>query len=83
MMSSQPVKPLMLNVIDREGIVLGFIPARVGLKTYSGEVTRISEKSVWCQGKSGAVQMYRESDGRLPCVYKSYAPKAEVTWIGK
>jgi hypothetical protein len=38
---------LMLKVIDREGFVLGFIAARVGLKTYYGEVTRVSDKSVW------------------------------------
>lgn len=82
-MVNETTKPVKLKVIDREGFVLGFIDARVGLKTYSGEVTRVSDKSVWCKGSNGIVQMYREHDGRLPCVYKSYAPKAEVTWIEK
>ena len=82
-MATGKKEPLQLKIIDREGFVLGVIPARVGLKTYYGVVTRVSDKSVWCKGSNGIVQMYREHDGRLPCVYKSYAPKTEVTWFEK
>lgn len=74
------IKPLMLKVINRDGFVLGLIPVRAGLQTYCGKVVRFTDKSIWCKGESGGEQIYRSFDGRLPCVYKSRAPKDEVIW---
>lgn len=79
-MAKEITKPVNLKVIDRDGFVLGKIPARVGLKTYHGEVIRLTPKGVWCRDDEGHEQLYRECDGRLPCIYKSYAPKDEVIW---
>lgn len=79
----QAVVPPTLKVIDREGFVLGHVPARVGMMTYAGEITRFTSKSIWCLGSNGIVSMYREYDGRLPGVYRSRVRKSEVTWNPK
>lgn len=71
---------LRMHVIDRDGFVLGSVPCKVGLQTYAGKVTRHTDKTVWTMGKDGIEQMHRAYDGRLPSVYKSHAPAAEVQW---
>ena len=63
-----------LWIITKDGTTLRKIEARVGLKTYSGIITRVSEKSIWVRGKDGVERCKREYDGRLPCIYQSYAP---------
>lgn len=65
---------LTLWVINRDGMPLRKIEARVGLKTYSGTITRVSEKSIWTTN-NGRERLHRAHDGRLPSVYQSYAPK--------
>lgn len=82
---TQDAKPidatLRLNVISKDGSLLGTIACRVGLQTYYGPVTRFSAKSVWIRGKSGIETLFRKYDGRMPCVYQSHVPDAEVDWI--
>lgn len=68
---------LTLWVIDKDGMPLRKIKARVGLKTYSGPIIKVSDKSIWTQSKDGNVKLHRAYDGRLPSIYQSYAPKAK------
>lgn len=65
-----------LWVIRKDGTTVRKIEARVGLKTYCGEIIRISQSSVWTQRKDGSEWLHRTYDGRLPCIYQSYAPAA-------
>lgn len=71
---------IVLSVIDKQSMVVGTIAARVGLHTTAGRITRMSEKSVWCQRKDGPEWCFRAYDGRLPSVPKWRAPKAEIRW---
>lgn len=66
---------LTLWVIDKDGFPLRKIEARPGLKTYAGVISRVSEKSIWTLRKDGTERLHRAYDGRLPSIYKSYAPK--------
>lgn len=67
--------PLNLHVCDRDGLVIGKVPARIGLVTSAGRLARMTEKTIWCVGKSGYETMYRYCDGQLPSVTKSRAGK--------
>lgn len=80
--TTETVPVLRLRVINKEGVVLGTIACRVGLRTYYGPVTRFTDKTVWTRGKSGVEQKFRKFDGNMPCVYKHCARAADVAWNG-
>jgi hypothetical protein len=61
-------------IIKKDGMPVRMIEARPGLKTYSGIISRVGEKSIWTLRKDGSERLHREYDGRLPCIYASYAP---------
>jgi hypothetical protein len=65
-----------LAVIDKDGFVKGWVEVRKGLRTDLGDVSRWTEKSVWTIGKNLEHEvLHRKYDGRMPCVYVSYAGK--------
>lgn len=57
---------LMLRVINKEGIILGALEARVGLHTNAGTITRVSEKSIWTKTRDGYERLHRAYDGHMP-----------------
>lgn len=65
-----------IRVIDKDGFQVGWVLARVGLKTYNGEVTRWTEKSFWTMTQHGE-RLWRGSDHQ-PCVYRSYVRASEL-----
>lgn len=54
-----------LRITNREGFVLGSLEARVGLQTSAGEITRVSEKSIWTRTRDGYARMHRAYDGHM------------------
>jgi hypothetical protein len=67
----------MLHVIDKQGFPVGRIMARVGLKTYSGVITRLTPKGIEVTPEGGYPRVIR-AHCNLPSIYKSYAPRREV-----
>lgn len=65
-----------LGVVDRESVFIGTVDARVGLVTREGRISRMTEKTIWCVGKSGVERMFRGSDGRMPSVTRRSAGSA-------
>jgi hypothetical protein len=61
-------------IIRKDGTTVRQIEARPGLKTYSGVITRVSDKSIWTQRPGGNERLWRTYDGQLPAIYQSYAP---------
>lgn len=66
---------MILNVTDKDSMFVGKVEARVGLKTQAGTITRMTDKTIWCVGKSGFETMYRLYDGRPPSVSRRFAGK--------
>lgn len=64
-----------LGVVDRESIFIGKVEARLGLVTREGKISRMTDKTVWCVGKSGLERMFRSTDGRMPSVTRGSAGK--------
>lgn len=67
----------MLRVTDKDGIVVGQVPARVGMLTTYGSISRFTEKSVWAINRDGVEVLYRAYDGSLPSVPLYRTTKAE------
>lgn len=65
-----------LGVVDRESVFIGTVEARVGLVTREGAISRMTDKTIWCVGKSGVERMFRSTDGRMPSVARRSAGKA-------
>ncbi|AFU88595.1 hypothetical protein CcrSwift_gp277 [Caulobacter phage CcrSwift] len=67
-----------IRVIDRDGFMQGWVDARVGLPTYSGPVTRWTEKgSFWTTGSDGEERLWKAGNHQ-PCVYKSKLRKSDI-----
>lgn len=78
--SSEPPTPPRICVIDKDHNILGTTPARIGLRTYYGPITRFTDKTIWVQSRSGIESRHRVFDGRLPSVYKSRVAAKDVDW---
>lgn len=76
-LARHPTNGVVLHVIDKDGMPVGRIMARVGLKTYSGTITRLTPEGIEIRTKDGYLRVIRAYD-HLPAIYRSYAPKGEV-----
>lgn len=83
MATEKTITPPRINVLDGDSIVIGHLPARVGLRTYRGKITRFTEKTVWVETKDGREVMCRAYDGGFPATYRQFVRKDEVTWLNK
>jgi hypothetical protein len=78
-MAKAPAQAIEINVIDKDGFTVGRITARIGLKTYAGEIVRLTPKGFVVRTDTGAERVFHQNI-RMPSIYKSYAPKGEVRW---
>lgn len=55
-----------LHVLNKESVPVGRMAARIGLHTTYGKITRLTDKTVWTEGRDGVELRHRAYDGRLP-----------------
>ena len=68
---------MFLNVVNKDGFVVGRVPARIGLMTQAGKISRFTEKTIWCVSRQTGVEwMYRKCDGPMPSVSRHFAGNA-------
>lgn len=65
-----------LRVINKDSCVVGYVEARIGLRTYAGAIVRFTDKTIWCVSRDGIEQRYSRNN-HMPAVYRSRVRKSE------